>query len=178
MSKTSYENTHSQRDIHHADNMNFLFDAVEKAILQHAKSNSSWWMENRNRLCFNKEGSLLYFAIIACTASPEDNLDSIGRMLCDKKMLEFELTYELGSLLQTSFTLLAHPIQDAVIANIMTLWDSVSVDEDNPSWIMKARSELIVPIPCYQRSLEMQKVLDAYEKSEGVPGREHTLLIF
>ncbi|MDD9230203.1 ATP-binding protein [Aeromonas hydrophila] len=168
LSKTSYEDTHSQRDIRHEDNMDFLFDAVEKAILHHANSNSSWWMKNRNRLCFNEEGSLLYFAILACTASPDANLDLIGRMLCDKKMLEFELTYELGSLLQTAFTLLAHPIQDAVIANIMTVWNSASVDENNPSWVMKARSELIVPIPCCQRSLEMQTVLDAYEKSEGV----------
>lgn len=168
LGETSYEDTHSQRDISHADSMDVLLDAVEAAILHHAKSNADWWQNNRERLCFNHEGSLLYFAILACTASPEANIDLIGRMLCDKKMLEFDLSYELGSLLQTAFMLLTPPTQDAVMANILTVWDVAIADETNHFWIMKARAELIAPIPCCQRSPEIQAVVDAYEKRAGV----------
>jgi hypothetical protein len=168
LSETSYEDTHSQRDISHADSMDFLLDAVEAAILHHAKTNSDWWRNNRERLCFNHEGALLYFAILACTAWPEANIDLIGRMLCDPQMLEFELTYELGTLVQSAFMFLDTPTQDAVMANILTVWDEEVADELSHLWILKARAELIVPIPCYLRSPEVQAVVDAYEKKAGV----------
>jgi hypothetical protein len=168
LGETSYEDAHSQRDIKHADSMDVLLDAVEAAVLHHAKKNSDWWQSNRERLCFNHEGALLYFAILACIASPEANIDLIGRMLCDPKMLEFELTYELGTLMQSAFRLLDVPTQDAVMANILTVWDEKIADEHSHFWILKTRVELIVPIPCYLRSPEVQAVVDAYEKKAGV----------
>lgn len=168
LGETSYEDTHSLRDISHSDSMDVLLDAIEAAILHHAKANSDWWQNNRERLCFNHEGSLLYFAILACTASPEANIDLIGRMLCDQKMLEFELTYELGTLVQSAFKLLDTPTQDAVMANILTMWDEKVVDEHSLFWILKTRAEFIVPIPCHLRSPEVQAVVDAYEKKAGV----------
>jgi len=88
LNKTSHEDAHSQIDMKHVDATTILFDAVEAAILHHAKTNSDWWQNNRERLCFNHEGALLYFAILACTASPEANIALIGRMLCDSTMLE------------------------------------------------------------------------------------------
>ncbi|WP_241640283.1 AAA family ATPase [Rosenbergiella epipactidis] len=167
LSETSYENMHSQRDISHSNSMNLLLDAVEAAILHHAKTNSDWWLSNRERLCFNNEGALLYFAILACTVSPEVNIDLIGSMLCDKKMLEFELSYELGALIQSGFKLLSAPVQDAVMASILTVWNEKTNDESR-LWVLRAQAELIVPIPCYLRSPEVQAVVDTYEKKEGV----------
>jgi hypothetical protein len=89
LSESSYEDTHSQRGISHVDSMTILLGAVEAAILHQAKANSDWWEGNRERLCFNHEGALLYFAVLACTASPETSIDLVGRMLCDSKMFEF-----------------------------------------------------------------------------------------
>ncbi|RQH04401.1 AAA family ATPase [Paraburkholderia dinghuensis] len=168
LDETSYEHAHSQRDISHVDSMDVLLDAVEAAVLHHAKTNSNLWQSNRDRLCFNHEGALLYFAILACIASPEANIDLIGRMLCDQKMLEFELTYELGTLVQSAFRFLDVPTQDAVMANILTVWDKEISDEHGHFWILKTRAELIAPIPCYLRSPEVQAVADAYEKKAGV----------
>lgn len=167
LDETSYRDTHSQTDMKHVDSLNILLDAVEAAILHHAKANSDWWQYNRQRLCFNHEGALLYFAILACTESPEANIDLIGRMLCDPQMLESDLTYELGALVQSAFGHLDTSTQDAVMANILNVWHEAA-DETNHFWILKRRAELIVPIPCYLRSPEVQDVVNAYESKAGV----------
>lgn len=168
LGETSYEDTHSQRDMRHVDNMDALLDAVEASILQHAKTHSEWWQNNRERLCFNHEGALLYFAILACTASPEANIDLIGRMLCDKDMLEFELGYELGTLIQSAFMSLDSGVQDAVMAAVLAIWDESSSEDSERFWILKKRAELISTIPCCLRSPEAQAVMDEYVKKAGV----------
>lgn len=167
LGETSYEDAHSQSDMRHADSVDVLLDALETAIIYHAKINSDWWRNNRERLCSSREGSLLYFAILACTASPEANTDLIGRMLCDKNLLEFELSYELGTLIHSAFTFLDTSTQDAVTANILNLRSEEVSDEPRRFWILRRRAEFIVTIPCCQRSPEAQAVLETYEKKAG-----------
>ncbi|MDF3192188.1 AAA family ATPase [Pseudomonas paracarnis] len=166
LNETSYEDVHSQRDVNHTSSMNVLFFAVEAAILHQAKNNSAWWQKNRRRLCFNHEGALLYFGILACTASPAANIELIAGMLCDRKILEFELSYELGSLIQAAFNFFAVSVQDAVMQNILTVWNE-EVGEDSKLWVLRAQAEFILPIPCYLRSPEVQAVLDSYEEKAG-----------
>lgn len=165
--ETSYDDVHSQKDMRHAGGMDVLLDALEAAIIHHAKINSGWWLNNRERLYSNREGALIYFTTLACNASSEANIDLIGRMLCDKNLLEFELSYELGTLIQSAFPLLDAQVQDDVMANILTLWGEESSDEPSRFWTLKKRAELIVAIPCYQRSPEAQEMLEAYEKKAG-----------
>lgn len=164
---TSYDDAHSQSDMGRESGLGVLLDALEAAIICHATISSDWWRNNRERLCFNHEGALIYFGILACTASPAENIDLIGRMLCDKNLLEFELSYELGTLIQSAFPLIDAPVQDAVIANILSLWGDEVSDESSCSWILKGRAELVAAIPCYLRSHDAQEVLDAYERSAG-----------
>lgn len=168
LSKASYNDAHSQHDYRHINSERALLDAVEAAILHHTKTYSDWWQSNRERLCFNHEGALLYFAILSCTASPQANIDLIGRILCDKNLLEFELTYELGTLMRAAFIYLDSPIQDAVMACILSMCEEMITEEDRRAWILKKKAELIVTIPCYLRSSEVQTVIDAYENEEGV----------
>jgi hypothetical protein len=171
LSETSYEVTHSQRDMHHMDSMEVLFNAVEAGIFHQVKTNSGWWKVNCERLCFSHEGALLYFGILACTTSPEANIDLIGRMLCDKNMLEFELSYELGGLIQSAFKFLPGPVQDTVMENILTVQDEY-ISSESYLWKLKAQAEFIVPIPCHLRSFELQTVLDEYERKSGTFIRE------
>ncbi|SPZ23601.1 ATPase family associated with various cellular activities (AAA) [Providencia rettgeri] len=166
LSNTSYEIIHTQRDNHHMDSLEFLFSAVEASILHNAKINSDWWQMNRERICFNHEGSLLYFGILACASSPQTNIDLIGRMLCDRNILEFKFTYELGRLIQSAFILFNNKIQDEVMMNILMLWDENESD-DNDLFSLRKKAEYIVPIPCYLRSIELQAVLDEYEEKVG-----------
>jgi hypothetical protein len=166
--ETSYEDAHSQTGIKHLESMNVLLDSIESAIIHHAKSNTDWWKNNRKRLCFNHEGAVLYFAILACIESPEANIDLIGQMLCEQKILEFELSYELGSLIKAAFFQLDTSSQDVVMTTILMLWDELDTDNPNDFWILKKRAELIVAIPSYMRSPEVQAVLDVYEKKAGL----------
>jgi len=165
---TSYEDAHSQNDMRHKDSEQILLGAMEAAILSHAKTRSDWWQLNRERLCFSHEGALSYFGILACTANPKANIDLIGRILRDKDMLESKLAFELGTLMQTAFIHLDAPMQEAMIACILTLWEDELTDERCTSWILKKRTELIAAIPCYLRSSEAQAVLDDFEKTNGV----------
>lgn len=175
LGETSYEKVHSHRSIGHADSMDILLDAVEASIINHALIHTDWWKINRERLCFNQEGSLLYFAILACTKSPEANIDLIGRMLSDTKMFEFGLEYELGLLIQSSFKFFTTSTQDSVMACILTIWDEETIDVSNHLWILKIRAEMIASIPCYMRSPEVQTVIDEYEKIAGTIIRQPSI---
>ena len=173
---TSYNDAHSQHDLRHKDSGNILFDAIEAAILKHANTHSDWWQANRERLCFNHEGALRYFGILACTANPENNIDLIGRILRDKDMLESNLAFELGTLMQAAFIYLDTTTQDSVMACILTLREEKFAEENFFYWILKERAELIVTIPCYLRSPEAQKVLDDYEKRNGILIRQPDIM--
>lgn len=164
---TSYKDAHSQDDIRHKDSDDILFDAIEAAILNHAKIHSGWWQLNRERLCFNQEGALRYFAILACTSNPEANIDLIGCILRNKDMLESDLSFELGALMQAAFIYLDTITQDAVMATILTVHGDEFADENTRFWILKKRAERIVTIPSYLRSPEIQALLDDYEKTNG-----------
>ncbi|WP_312268427.1 AAA family ATPase [Pseudescherichia sp.] len=167
LNETSYDDTHSQDDLNHIDSINILFNAVEAAIINHAKLNTYWWQKNRERLCFNSEGVLLYFGILACTASPEENADLIGLILCEPGILELELSYELGKLLQTAFILLSVKMQDAVMQSILNIHNK-HISNELSMWRLRSQAELIAPIPCYMRSPEAQAVMNLYEKRNGV----------
>ena len=173
---TSHADAHRQDDHRHKGSENILFDAMEAAILNHAKTQSEWWKINRERLCFNDEGALRYLAIIACTTNPEANIDLIGRTLTDKDMLESDLSFELGTLMQAAFMYLDTPTQDAVLKCILSLREEELPDERRYPWILKKRAELIATIPCYLRSAEAQAVLDDYEKANGVLIRQPDIM--
>ncbi|AZG72634.1 NACHT domain-containing protein [Shewanella livingstonensis] len=169
---TSYEDRHSIRDHRHIDDLRHLFDAIEAAIFEHVKTDSTWWLENRNRLCFSYEGSLTYIAIQAIKANHLFNLDIIGQMLCDRSLLEFELSFELSELIHIAFISLSTDVQDLVMANIQSLWNDATSDEAPCFWILKKRAEYVSAIPCHLRSPEIQTILDSYDAKEGKLIRE------
>ncbi|MGE0645656.1 MAG: ATP-binding protein [Nitrospira sp.] len=164
---TSYGDIHTQIDDSHLSSERILLDAIEAAILDHATKHSDWWQKNRERLCFNHEGALCYFGVRAVTISPEPNLDLIGRLLCDKNLLEFELSFELCALIQSAFIHLDDAIQGAVMTAIQALWEGPARDEETRFWKLKNRAEYISAIPCHLRSPEAQAILDACEKTNG-----------
>lgn len=174
LSETSFAATHSKRGVHHKDGIEILFDAIEAAILHQAEIHSNWWQINCERICFNQEGAFAYFGILACAASPGSNIDIIGRMLNDRNMLEFELSYELGKLIQSAFSLLSWQIQDAVMACILSVRSEYTSDDSN-LWRLKAQTEYIASIPCHLRSAHLQTVFDEYERMAGtIILRPHT----
>jgi hypothetical protein len=165
LQQTSYNDAHTQTDLRHLDSERILMDAVETAILHHAKTQSLWWQSNRERLCISTEGALRYFVILACTAAPTANLDVIGRMLCDKGLLESDLSYELGTLMQTKFFYLDATTQDAIQATVLTLHQETTSDPLHRAWGLQKQAQLIFTIPCHLRSHDARVVLDECEKT-------------
>lgn len=167
LDETSYADVHSKHDNKHIDSERILFDAIEEAILEHAKNHSHWWQQNRDRLCFNRDGALCYFAVVAFTNCPHTNIELIGRLLCDRKLLEFELQYELGALVRTAFISLDNKTQDTVMAAMLSCWEEMLSDEDYHPWVLKKRAEYISTIPCYLRSTEGRTTIYNYESKWG-----------
>lgn len=165
---TSYNDAHTQTDNRHKGSERVLLDAVEAAILNHAKVHSEWWQSNRECLSFSQEGALCYFAILAFTEFPKENIELIGRMLCEKKILESDLSYEVGTLINAVFMHLDRDIQKTVMANFLTVDEKWTTDDGNRNWILKKRAELIVTIPCHLRTSEIQAVLENYEQTSGM----------
>jgi len=158
--QSSYGDTHSQVSFRHVDSERILLDAVESAVVQHAITESNWWRMNRTRLCFSHEGAMRYFGILACRAAPATNLDLIASLLGDKLLLQSELSYELGELIQSSFLQLDHTAQDATQALILRLYEE---DADEPKWrpwVVNKRAQLLLAIPCHLRSTASQAVLN------------------
>lgn len=122
LDNTSYSDVHSQNDDRLVDGERFLMDAIEAAILDHAQKHTDWWQENRERLCFNHEGALCYFAILAFTNFPQLNINLIGRLLCARNLLEFDFSYELCVLIRAAFIYMDIHTQDAVMSTIQAVW--------------------------------------------------------
>jgi len=154
------ETSHNQNDHQHQDSIHILMDAIEAAIVYHSNDQSPWWKTNRERLCFSSEDALRYFAILACTAAPTANLDIISLMLCDKALLESSLKYELGTLIQTAYVLLNSAAQDEIQKSILTIHQELT-----HALKLQLRAQLILSIPCHQRSPDAFAVLDEYEKT-------------
>lgn len=172
LSVTSYDDAHAQIDHRHVDSERILMDAVEAAIVHHAKAQSEWWQENRERLCFSSEGALRYFAILACIGAPATNVDAIGRMLSDKELLESDLSYELGTLMKRTFLNLDAATQDSIQTTVLALHQETTTDPRYHSWILKKQAQLILTIPCHLRSPDAQVVLNEYEKDTWPVVRE------
>ncbi|THD38657.1 ATP-binding protein [Pantoea sp. R102] len=168
---TSYGRKHSPRVMHSPNSLSVLLDAVETGIIFNAKSHSQWWQKNRERLCFNSEGALVYMAVLACKESVDKNTDLIGRMLCDRNMLEFQLTYELSELISVAFTSLSDVVQDAVMETIININSQIGPGEST-TWRLYSQAEFIFSIPSYLRSPALQMVMDEYyQKSVMELGR-------
>lgn len=162
--ETSYADAHDQTDHRHLDSERILMDAIQAAIAHHANSQSAWWSLNRQRLCCSAEGALRYFAILACTSAPAANLDVIGPMLCDKALLESELSYELGTLMQTTYLQLDAATQDAIEAAVLTVEKETTSDPRQRRWMLQKQAQLIVTIPRHLRSPAAEAVIAECEE--------------
>jgi len=163
--KTSYNDKHSIVEHRYLDGERILLDSVEYAVVHHAKIQSDWWKSNRERLCFSSEGALRYFAILACTVAPAQNLDVIGRLLCEKPLLESDLSYELGTLMKGTFAQLDSATQEAIQGIILCLHQQYAANPNSRTWTLKQQANLILTIPSHLRLYATEQVLNECEVS-------------
>lgn len=167
LDKTTYEKAHSLRDMYHQSNLNFLLDSIEIGILHQASLNSEWWQQNRERLSFNQEGALCYFAINALTTNIENNTDIIGKVLSDKSRLESSLSYELSELMNKSFVHLDAQAQDEIMVTIINLYENREKDPTTQEWTLRDQTQYISAITCHLRSITLISLIETYENKFG-----------
>lgn len=163
---TSFRKRHSQGALRFSGPICIVLDAIESAVLHHARTQSVWWQKNRERLCFNPENALRYFAILACTETPSANLDVVSTMLIDRRLLESDLSFELGALIRATFFHLESVVQDEVQSVVLQLYHELSTKLDDQNWIHQRQAQLILSIPCHLRIAEAQAVLNECEKTK------------
>ena len=175
LDETSYSDTHSQLDHRHVESERIIFDAIEAAIFEHAKNHSAWWEDNLKRICFNREGAIRYFSVLALTRYPAKNLEIIGRLLSDNALLESQLSYELATLNQVAFVYLDPDVQDDIAATMRMVLEEYLKDKDGIYWVLKRRAEYISTIPCHLRTVDAQDLLDSYETKHGTLVRKPSI---
>lgn len=165
INETSYYDSRRMRSFEHKDSQRVLMDALEVAIIHHAHINSEWWKNNRKRLCFNPEGSLRYFSLLACINAPLTNLDISCHLLSEVDLLESDLSHEFGTLVQKVFIHLSNKCQDAIQAIIPTLYQKYVDEPEHRQYVLKEQVRFIICIPCHLRSLSCISIMDEYNIS-------------
>ncbi|MBV4512809.1 AAA family ATPase [Pseudomonas sp. SWRI22] len=165
---TSHRAIRSHSDFQHEDSMHLLLRAVEGAVLSHASIDSEWWRSNRERLCFNHEGALRYFGLMACIENPSTNSEIAARLFCIEPLVECEFLYELGCLAKVAFVHFDSSQQDSVVAALFAITEGIERDEREVLWANGVQARLIACIPCHLRPAGAQLLLDDAIEREGV----------
>lgn len=152
----------------HISALSVLLDAIEKGITHRAALNSDWWITNKDRLVSNREMSIRYFCILACTASPTTNLETIAKLLTDSDLLESDVAYEIFNLIGCAFFYLPHMQQDLIESKILALHADIANDPEHERWISSKKALLISGIPSHQRSQFAQDFLDTHTYCMGI----------
>lgn len=166
---SSHQNKRMGKDsIRGTSAINILLDSIEAGIANQAALNSDWWITNKDRLAFNREMSIRYFCILACTKSPTTNLETIAKLLTDSDLLESDVAYEIFNLIRCAFFYLPQMQQDLIESKILALHADIANDPERERWICSKKALLISGIPCHQRSQQSQDCLDLHMRRVGV----------
>nr|WP_319512023.1 AAA family ATPase [uncultured Draconibacterium sp.] len=166
---TSMPNNVSRMGSINIGNISILVQAVEEALLNHAKTNSDWWKKAEKEFRESKELAIRYILIKAYLENIETNLDGIISLLLDKELYESgELNFEIGLLINQSFHLLQEQIQDDIIRVIENLFSARTEEEEYlRNWYNRVRFDLFIRIPAYFRADTVNTFIDKYVKQFG-----------
>jgi hypothetical protein len=166
---TSMPNSISHSGSINIGNISILVQAVEDAILNHARINSDWWKKEETKLKESKESAFRYMLIKAYRENIDTNLAGIASQLLDKELLESsDLNYELGLLINESFHLLTEQIQDKIMAVIENLFIERTEQEDYlKNWYNRVRFNLFIRIPACLRTDSVNCFIDRFVPQFG-----------
>ena len=158
------------------ENISTLLQAVEEALLNHARTNSEWWKREEVKFQRCNELAFRYIIIKSYLKNIETNLGGITTQLLDKELFESDkLNYELGLLINQSFHLLSERIQDKIIAVIENLFSERTEKEEYlKNWYNRVRFELFIRIPACFRADRVNNFIDEFIPQFGyyAPCRE------
>ena len=168
LGSTSYQFAHSTSEIHHVSSEDVLLRAIEEGVLERAKQNSTWWIENKRRLASSREGAMRYWVIKALVQDPTLDLDLVTQLLSQQQMLTEGLSHEIGDLLHVATPLMSASQLDKVLATVTAIADQQGQSERyRYEW-----SKQIKAIPAIYRTANLQAALDDVEVRWGSVLRE------
>jgi hypothetical protein len=165
LDSSSWKKRHSKQDMYRTDALSVLLNAIEHALMHHAKNNTSWWKEHEPKLRSSVEITLRYFLINAYTENPENNVDGISYQLIDDVLLGFnEFRYEIGELIRAGYHFLDSELQEANQKIILKLDENRDWGEEKiPVWVFQHRYEYLIWMPVIFRLPETQAFIDKFE---------------
>lgn len=169
--ETSWHVSHSDYDIHHIQASNILMKAIESAIEEHAKLNTTWWQQNSRRLATSHEAALRYFFIKASTIYPLHNIESISLLILDSDIYHCSLSHEVGELMTSAYYLLNADTQEKHQEIIFQEYMEGNIEAELSTYAIKAICAYLDRIPTIYRTDRACQFLDAHAKKLPVPDR-------
>jgi hypothetical protein len=168
---TSWVIRHSSNDMLPCADLNFLLDAVEKALKHRVCQNNAWWLENESRLRNYQELAIRYFVIEAY----KENLCNYYSILGVESLLQEQelfrtnyLSYELCQLMHIAYPHISKSAQEANQTMILSLLSEQKEYEKKYSFeVYRDLFYLCLSIPSIFRSKNIQNFIENGEKYFG-----------
>ncbi len=155
----------------YSSDFNVFLDCIEYGLISNCRANSNWWRERSHSLYLSTELSIVYFLIKACCENPESNIDLIGDIVTDVRVLKerFSIVSSLGKLMNTAYPLLSAEVQDFNQNCILSLYDDEEKTDDYKNGY---KLDLLQWIPAMYRTVEAQKFMDNMLEKNWLPERK------
>ncbi|WP_436178449.1 hypothetical protein [Acidovorax sp. LjRoot66] len=169
LEETSFGVNHSRHAHHHPTALNNLLEAVELAVLRHAKDNDEWWKINGLNICLNNCGGLRHIGMLAMTRNPEANIELTKEFFADDRRSEIADPFELGNLISASAPYIGETL-DLVEDQILKRLESVSSIDQR--YVDVVRYGLLCKIPAMLRSRTVQQLVDRMSMELAPPDHQ------
>jgi len=158
LSESSWRMTHNKTDIMSAEGINSLLNALEFALKQHAKNNSTWWVSNEQLLRESSDEAVIYFLIGAYIENVSNNLPSIETVFQKEHLFYGSLKYELGLLIKAAYPEINEQEQENNQNMILGLYK----EEPQESWMPHVIYNYLIWIPVIFRTIEAQQFIEKW----------------
>ncbi|MGB0722008.1 MAG: AAA family ATPase [Gammaproteobacteria bacterium] len=160
---TSWGKRHEPSHWRDRQPLGVLFDALENALIHHARSESPWWQQRESDFRNTADVSLRYLLIQAYKSNVRANLAGIEAQLIDVELFRYSsLDWELGDLMRTVYPDLPPTIAERNQEMILNLYDSEDFDNGIPVWATENIHEYLRWIPPMFRTPVTQELLDLH----------------
>jgi len=167
--ETTWRFRHTAHDIHHADSLTILVDAIEKALKLRANNDDEWWRTKEPQFRSSYNAGIRYLFVEAYKLNLEANLVGIEAQLNDGRLFRFgNIENELGQLMRASYPLISTETQIQNQTIILALYgDEDFGPEVQQEWVSHEIYNYLIWIPTIFRTREAQNFIEIWQNRFG-----------